>query len=212
MDEQLQRQTPLLSHAWYSLPLNPVVPLHQLHWHGSGHGENSPPPPSLNSPSTSPRKSSLTRLEHPSVLCSRRSSPLPPPQPPMAGALELHRPSTPPAPPSPAFKRHPRSRSQTHTVPSYLLDNTVSPLMPDRALHRQRGAPSTPRIPGDSEPSKTCRRSRAAEKDRRSSRDTSPPLPAAAGELPDPRHSPRTRSLAGPRRDGEDHPGPSDRF
>jgi hypothetical protein len=98
--------------------------------------------------------------------------------------LSYCRPSTPPVPPSPAFKKPIRPCIQAHTTHRYLPDNTAPAPVPDRALHHRRGAPRAPPIPGESGAPRTCRWSRAAEKELRRCSTPSLLLPVTSGEPP----------------------------
>jgi hypothetical protein len=71
-----------------------------------------------------------------------------------------------------------------HTIPSYLPDILLSLLALPIELAGAGRAPRAPRVPGDSDPAPTCRRSRTADKYPLRLRDTSPPPTIAIGEHP----------------------------
>jgi hypothetical protein len=177
-------QTPLPNPASTLSLLKPAVPLHQLSCHGSGHGDTSPQPLSLNAPSTAPESPLSTHLEPPSVLCSRRSTSLLPPQPPPAIALELLPPSTPPVPPSPAFKRRPKSLHRTRTTTLSLPDNLLSALAHPVELAGASHSPRPPPVPSKPGAPPTHCLIKVTKKSHRSRPAPSPSLPAAAGKPP----------------------------
>jgi hypothetical protein len=88
--------------------------------------------------------------------------------------------------PSLAYKRPPFFPEKIHTIPSTSPDILLSLLSLPIELAGAGQAPRAPRVPGDSDAAPTYRRSRAAEKDPHSRRDTSPSPMTAAGEHPQP--------------------------
>jgi hypothetical protein len=86
--------------------------------------------------------------------------------------------------PSPAYKRPPFLPEKTHTIPRTSPDMLLSLISLPIELAGAGRAPRAPRIPGDSDATPTCRRSRAAETDSLRRRDTPPSPPILSASRP----------------------------
>jgi hypothetical protein len=177
-------QTPLPNPASILSLLKPAVPLHQLSCHGSGHGDTSPQPLSLNAPSTAPE--SPLSLAWSLPLCSAAAArphylALNPQWPaPSRNFLPVHR----PLPLSLAFKRSPRPCKRTRTTTLYLPDIIPQSLSLSVAQELDARAPRARRSAAVPDHLPRRRLPETAETNHRRRPAPSPPLPATAGEPP----------------------------
>jgi hypothetical protein len=201
----------LPSHTLSLTPLHRFPPSHPT-W---PKGEGNPPQPPCLSPSKldhfDASHRARTRMQHAAACSTRQSRPssLPCPSPswhrgePSATGHHL-------SPLLPPIKGHPRPCNLTHLTPLTFLEKPPSsfahPVEPAGASR----APRAPRVPGDSEARLHRRLLKPSEKSHRRRPAPSPSSTTHPGEHPNPRLLPEVASLSRPRRDGEDHPGPSD--
>jgi hypothetical protein len=183
-------------------PLNPTVPLAPRTVASLGQEQIHRSPLSLNAPSTAP-ESPLSRAWNIPPCSAAAARPhylaLNPQRPaPSRNSLPVHR----PLPLSPAFKRSPQHCKKIRTTTLYLPDIITQSLSLSVAQELDAGAPRTRRSAAVPDHLLRRRLPGTADTNHRRRPAPSPPLTAAAGELPKPRRLPGSLSLPPPSRWG----------